>query len=124
MSREKFRAGAKRPSIPVQMSNESTELFGGEKAKKIQDRFDNLENIKPVVVFKSIHIRDVPVELLETFKNIIYTEWESGNLQANQTSIFCSALEQFISNYSNEIKERPEWVKEQESKKKHRNIKR
>ncbi len=114
MKRETFKAGAKRPNRNDPVAND---MFGGERADRIKDRFDKkVDDVKDEKL-KTLFVRDVDKDTLEKIKDIVYTEKTENDPFSNQSKIVNRALEDFINNYPGKIKHRPKWLKEQEAKK-------
>lgn len=115
MSREKFRAGAKRPTKPIHFEEANEDLFGGDKGMKIKDRFDS-EQGKPITVSatrKNFLIRNLNTETIELIKNLTWTE-NCNNVESSYGQIIERAIEVFVLHYESEIIERPDFIKKQE----------
>ena len=95
MSRERFEPGAKRPRTKDINSELSNDLFGGDRAPKIGNRFDNdKKKSKPQI--KSLLIRDVDPETLEKLKDYVYTLKKKGDYLVTQSIVLNEALEFFL----------------------------
>lgn len=115
MSREKFRAGAKRPAKPIHFEEANEDLFGGDKGLKIKDRFDSEES-KPTPISdtrKNFLIRNLNTETIELIKNLTWTE-NCNNEESSYSQIIEKAIEVFVQQYESKIIERPEFIKKQE----------
>lgn len=64
----------------------------------------------------SMLIKDMDFELMETFKNIVFTEKVKGDYFITQSKLAIRAIEEFIASYNEEIKERPERLKKTEER--------
>lgn len=117
MKRPKFTPGAKRPGNKPFEQSLDDDLFSGEKAQPIKKRFDQNEKNEESKTTTTLYARDVPVELMDKLKDIVYTEKVSSDPFANQSKVIIEAISFYMENYKNEIIERPDWVKEQENKK-------
>ncbi|MEP3388743.1 MAG: hypothetical protein ABJO02_11175 [Reichenbachiella sp.] len=110
MSREKFKAQAKRPR-----SNSDIDLFSTAPKKSIESRFDSEEG-KPTPVSetrKNFLIRNLNTETIELIKNLTWTE-NCSNVESSYGQIIEKAIEIFVRQYESEIIERPEFIKKQE----------
>jgi len=56
-------------------------------------------------------LKGIPYELMEKFKNIIYTKKIKGDYFASQQTVGMVALKRFLDEYEGEIVERPDEVK-------------
>ena len=119
MKRPKFTAGAKRPQTINLDIDLDKNLFGGTKAKKIKQRFGQV-NESEGSKQKSLYVRGMPSDLIEKLKNIVFHEKVNGDPSSSQSKLITKALAQFVAQYPFEVEERPDWVKQIENKK--RNI--
>ncbi|MCV9389157.1 hypothetical protein [Reichenbachiella ulvae] len=114
MSREKFKAQAKRP----QSKTVDVDLFSTAPKKAIENRFDAIER-KPLstpCIRKNFLIRNLNLETIETIKNLTWTE-NCKNEDSSYSQIIEKAIEVFVQQYDSELIERPEFIKKQEQSK-------
>lgn len=123
MTRQKFIVGPKRPKTKNIDNDLKDELFGGAKAQKIEHRFEQVKPSKTPKK-KSLYVRDIPFELVEKLKNIVFHDKVHGDPSASQSKLIIKALEVFVSTYNLEVEERPDWVKQIEERKSHTKRKR
>ena len=113
MSREKYKAQAKRPR-----STSDIDLFSSAPKKAIENRFDTIES-KPSSIpqsRKNFLIRNLSMETIETIKNLNWTE-NCKNEKSSYGLIIEKAIELFVQQYHSKIIERPEFIKKQEQSK-------
>jgi len=116
MTRQKFTAGSKRPKTKNIDDDLNKDLFSGAKAPPISNQLGQVQKVeKPKN--KSLYIRDIPIELVEKLKNIVFHDKVYGGPSASQSKLIIKALEMFVSTYDLKVEERPDWVKQIENKK-------
>ncbi len=114
-ARNKFIGGAKRPAFQVK----DEDLGFGEsqqKAPPIKERLEKDTPLPSKKTAKSFTIKGVNLKTLEAIKNIVYTEKIKGNILCTQSNVIDRALHEFVSNYHQEIIERPQEIKDREEK--------